>query len=105
MAIDNNFCYEAVQGQLMLNQRGKDQLKNRIMGKIYSVLNPILENESNLKLSTLRTDLKKKGVELITKRTQTGENLDTIYSILFRDTRNTPIPLQKLNLKPKICWI
>lgn len=85
IALDSNYSYESIQIQLMLNKKGKEQLKNGIMGKIYSVLNPILDQQSPIKTSTLATNLKKKGIELITKRTQTGDNLDAIYGLLFKD--------------------
>ncbi|RVT71204.1 hypothetical protein EOD40_17490 [Flavobacterium sufflavum] len=83
--LDFNFNHESIQAQLMLNSKGKEQLKNGIMGKIYAVLNPILDNQSSIKLSDLKINFKKKGIELITKRTQTGEDIGSIHGLLFKD--------------------
>lgn len=90
-SLDINFGYDAIQLQLAINSRHKLELQNQIMGKIYSVLNPIInakaDNLSKIKLSELELDLKKKGIELLIKRTQTGENLQSIYGLLFKDCK------------------
>ncbi|WP_432221781.1 relaxase/mobilization nuclease domain-containing protein [Flavobacterium sp. TMP13] len=93
-SLDPNFQYEAIQLQLSLNAKHKAILGRQIMRKIYSVLNPIVANKKNeievkstIKLSELKLELKKKGIELITKRTQSGENLNSIYGLLFRDKK------------------
>lgn len=90
-SLDINFGYDAIQLQLAINSKHKLELQNQMMGKIYSVLNPIINakanNLSKIKLSELELDLKKKGIELLIKRTQTGENLQTIYGLLFKDCK------------------
>lgn len=90
-SLDINFGYDSIQLQLAINSKHKLELQNQMMGKIYSVLNPIIntkaDNLSKIKLSELELELKKKGIELIVKRTQTGENLNCIYGLLFKDCK------------------
>jgi len=94
-SLDCNFSYEAIQLQLELNKKHKNALQNQTMGKVYSVINPILAKQkgginditSGVELSTFKLELKKKGIELIIKRTQTGENLNSIYALLFKDIK------------------
>jgi hypothetical protein len=90
-SLDINFGYDAIQLQLEINSKHKLELQNQMMGKIYSVLNPIINTKadylSKIKLSELELDLKKKGIELLVKRTQTGENLQNIYGLLFKDCK------------------
>jgi hypothetical protein len=107
-ALDGNFGYEAIQVQLEMNARQKNALQNQIMGKVYSVINPILAPEKNdlnnsnltINLSDLKLELKKKGIELIVKRTQTGENLNSIYGLIFKDIKiNQTYSASDLKLK------
>ena len=89
-SLDGNFGYEAIQLQLETNARQKNALQNQIMGKVYSIINPILEAKKDTltsKLSDFKLELKKKGIELIVKRTQTGENLNSIYGLFFKDIK------------------
>lgn len=62
-------------------------LKN-MMGRVYSVINPINANfeaiSTTKKLSDLIVDFKKKGIELQVKRSQTGNNPNAIYGLLFK---------------------
>ena len=63
------------------------------MGRVYSVINPMLENQKagvqkTLNLSDFKLELKKKGIELTTKRTQTGEKLNSIYGLIFEDIKS-----------------
>ena len=69
------------------------------MGRVYFVINPIVTNyKSSLlkqepikkeKLSDLIVQLKKKGIELDVKRSQTGDNPNTIYGLLFKDIKES----------------
>lgn len=93
-SLDGNFNYEAIQIQIEINAKQKNVLQGQVMGRVYSVINPILASQKNdhnnsnfIQLSDLKLELKKKGIELITKRTQTGENLNSIYGLLFKDIK------------------
>lgn len=95
-SLDSNFSYEAIQLQIKVNAKQKKVLQGRVMGRVYSVINPILSPKKNehynselIQLSDLKLELKKKGIELITKRAQTGDNLNNIYGLLFKDIKTS----------------
>ena len=92
-SLDGNFCYEAIQVQIEINANQKKILQSQVMGRVYSVINPMLENQKagvqkTLNLSDFKLELKKKGIELTTKRTQTGEKLNSIYGLIFEDIKS-----------------
>lgn len=97
--LDSIFSYQSITNQLANNSIEKNTLKKPVMGRVYSVINPVINNYKNdvleqqavirrIKLSDLITELKKKGIELIIKRAQTGENINTIYGLLFKDIKS-----------------
>lgn len=89
--LDPNYGFINIQNTLLNNKAEKEKLLRNMMGRIYFVINPILKNaELSLKpekLSDLITQLKRKGIELEVKRSQTGENPNAIYGLLFKDIR------------------
>lgn len=89
--LDPLFGLQNIQNALLNNKIEKEKLLRNMMGRAYFIINPILKNfESSLKiekLSDLITQLKKKGIELEVKRSQTGENPNTIYGLLFKDIK------------------
>ncbi len=97
--LDSLFTYQSITAQIENNSKEKNTLKKPIMGKIYSVINPVIDNYKmdvleqqeairRIKLSNLIVELKKKGIELLVKRTQTGENINSIYGLLFKDIKS-----------------
>lgn len=98
--LDNTFSYQSIETQIQLNLKQKEALQKGIMGRLYAVVNPIKEKqrlslfnpENNdpfqEKLSNFTTDLKKKGIELIVKRSQTGDDPNSIYGLLFKDIKS-----------------
>lgn len=97
--MDTLFTYQSITAQIENNSKEKNTLKKPIMGKIYSVINPVINNYKidvlekqeairRIKLSNLIVELKKKGIELLVKRTQTGENINSIYGLLFKDIKS-----------------
>lgn len=89
--LDINFSLFSILEQIDINLKEKKTLQNTIMGRIYSVINPIKKEHSEKntkeKISDLILKLQKKGIELELKRSQTGENLNTIYGLLFKDIK------------------
>lgn len=89
--LDTNYGFINIQNTLLNNKVEKEKLLRNMMGRVYFVINPILKNaELSLKpekLSDLITQLKRKGIELEVKRTQTGENPNSIYGLRFKDIR------------------
>lgn len=79
------------------NKIGKEQLLKNTMGRVYSVINPILQNYKQSinqkefikkeKLSDFIISLKRKGIELELKRSQSGANPNTIYGLIFKDIK------------------
>lgn len=98
--LDNSFSYHSIETQIETNLKQKEALQKGIMGRLYAVVNPIKETHRiksispgtdepfKEKLSTFIIDLKKKGIELIVKRSQTGEDPNSIYGLLFRDIKS-----------------
>lgn len=97
--LDSLFTYQSISAQIENNNKEKNTLKKPIMGKIYSVINPVIDNYKKdvleqqevirrIKLSDLNVDFKKKGIELFVKRTQTGESINSIYGLLFKDIKS-----------------
>lgn len=89
--LDPNYGFINIQNTLLNNKVEKEKLLRNMMGRVYFVINPILKNaELSLKpekLSDLITQLKRKGIELEVKRSQTGENPNSIYGLRFKDIR------------------
>ncbi len=102
--LDPIFSFQNIQNILLNNKIEKEKLLRNMMGRVYFVINPILKGYRDLqnkeKLSDLITNLKKKGIELEVKRSQTGENPNTIYGLLFRDIKEGHIyTATDLNIK------
>ena len=89
--LDISYGYQAIELQLLHNEKEKKTLQNQIMGRAYSIINPIVLNYKNnkkkTKLSSLILELQKKGIELKIKRTQIGDNPNAIYGLLFKDIK------------------
>lgn len=89
--LDPNYGFINIQNTQLNNKVEKEKLLRNMMGRVYFVINPILKNaELSLKpekLSDLITQLKRKGIELEVKRSQTGENSNSIYGLRFKDIR------------------
>lgn len=89
--LDISFSFQSIELQLLHNEKEKKLLQNQVMGRVYSVINPIVSNYKNNnqqeKLSNLILNLQKKGIELKIKRTQIGENPNAIYGLLFKDIK------------------
>lgn len=98
--LDNSFSYQSIETQIQLNLKQKEALQKGIMGRLFAIVNPIKEKQRlslytpgdndpyKERLSTFISDLKKKGIELIVKRSQTGDDPNTIYGLLFKDIRS-----------------
>lgn len=98
--LDNSFSYQSIETQIHLNLKQKEALQKGIMGRLFSIVNPIKEKQRlslftpgendpyKEKLSSFITDLKKKGIELIIKRSQTGDDPNSIYGLLFKDIKS-----------------
>lgn len=97
--LDPLFGLQNIQNVLLNNKIEKEKLLRNMMGRVYFVINPIVTNyKSSLlkqepikkeKLSDLIVQLKKKGIELDVKRSQTGDNPNTIYGLLFKDIKES----------------
>lgn len=97
--LDNSFAYQSIETQIEINLKQKEALQKSIMGKLYSVINPLKEKYRisliedkgkdvfKEKLSDFIISLKKKGIEVIVKRTQTGDDINSIYGLLFKDMK------------------
>lgn len=92
------FGLQNIQDVLLKNKNEKEALLRNMMGRVYFVINPIVTNykksgpEESIKkekLSDLIVQLKKKGIELDLKRSQTGDNPNTIYGLLFKDIKES----------------
>lgn len=110
--LDNSFTYQSIQTQIEINLKQKEALQKGMMGRLYSVINPLVEKNRlskfekdepyREKLSEFTTDLKKKGIELVVKRSQTGDDPNTIYGLLFKDINsNQTYSATELKLKTK----
>ncbi|WP_289058732.1 relaxase/mobilization nuclease domain-containing protein [uncultured Flavobacterium sp.] len=101
--LDNSFSYHAIMMQIESNVKQKEIIQKGLMGKIYSIINPLIEKQRISKaedspdkifkenLSEFTLKMKKKGIELIVKRSQTGDNPGTIYGLLFKDIKTNHI--------------
>lgn len=98
--VNFNFSYQSINSQIESNEKEKKAIQTNVMGRIYSVINPIINFEKNrileqntdvnqTRLSDLILDLRKKGVNLKAKRTQTGDNINVIYGLLFEDIKSS----------------
>lgn len=95
--LDPIFGLQNIQNILLNNKTEKEKLLKNMMGRVYFIINPILNNYKNsieeqesikkAKLSDFITQLKRKGIEIETKRSQTGANPNTIYGLLFKDIK------------------
>jgi len=89
--LDPLYGLKNIQITLENNQIGKEKLLRNVMGRVYFIINPVLKKfEDSLeltKLSDLIIELKKKGIELELKRSQTGDNPNTIYGLIFKDLK------------------
>jgi len=112
--LDNNFTYQSIQTQIEINLKHKEALQKGIMGKLYAVVNPLkekhrislVENQGKdifkEKLSDFIISLKKKGIEVIVKRTQTGDDINSIYGLLFKDMKsNISYSATEMKIKTK----
>lgn len=110
--LDPLFGLQNIQNTLLKNKIEKEKLLRNLMGRVYFVINPILNNYKKSlveqesikkeKLSDLMTQLKRKGIELDVKRSQTGDNPNTIYGLLFKDIKEGHIyTASELKIKTK----
>lgn len=110
--LDPLLSYEKIKITIDKNKIEKDNLLKNIMGRTYSIINPIetkykqsiIENISKDKipLSELIINLKKKGIDLIEKRSQTGDNPNSLYGLVFKDINsNISFTASELKLKTK----
>lgn len=112
--LDINYSYQAIQAQIHINNLAKEALQKNIMGRVYSIVNPIntrfnssiLEQDAagikREKLSDLITSFKKKGIQLDIKRTQTGEDPNSIYGLIFKDIKTNHVyTASEIKLKTK----
>jgi hypothetical protein len=95
--LDMAFSYEAILMQLQINDRTKKHHLKNVMGRVFSVVNKIQEP---IQLSLFETELKKKGIQISTKRKQTGEESGSIYGLIFKDM-HTGISFSATDLKLK----
>jgi hypothetical protein len=99
--LDNIFTYQSIETQIDINIKQKEFLHKGIMGKLYAVINPLKEkhrisliedegkNIFKEKLSDFITSLRRKGIEVVIKRTQTGDDINSIYGLLFKDIKSS----------------
>jgi hypothetical protein len=97
--LDPKFGLQNIQNVLLNNKIEKEKLLRNMMGRVYFVINPIIANYKTslleqdpikkVKLSDLIVQLKKKGIELEMRRSQTGDNPNTIYGLLFKDIKES----------------
>jgi hypothetical protein len=97
--LDPLFGLQNIHNVLLNNKIEKEKLLRNMMGRVYFVINPIVTNyKTSLlkqepikkeKLSDLIVQLKKKGIELDVKRSQTGDNPNTIYGLLCKDIKES----------------
>jgi len=109
--LDVTYSYNAIQTQIELNNKDRILLHKPVMGRAYSVINLILNNQNaqsnnggnnKTKLSDFIIDLRKKGIDLIVKRSQTGENPNTIYGLLFKEIKSNHVySASEIKLKTK----
>ena len=85
--IDFSFSYEAIQTQLALNDKVKKQNFKPVMGKVYAIVNEVKNLKEPTQYSLLEMKLRKKGIEMTTRRKQTGDDIGTIYGLLFKDMK------------------
>lgn len=89
--LDLSFSYNSIMDQIAFNLKEKKELQSNIMGRVYSIINPIIEvhtkNNKKEKLSDFILKLQKKGIQLEVKRAQTGDNLNMIYGLVFKDIK------------------
>lgn len=112
--LDNSFTYQSIETQIEINLKNKEALHKGIMGKLYAVVNPLkekhrislIENQGKdifkERLSDFIISLKKKGIEVIVKRTQTGDDINSIYGLLFKDMKsNISYSATEMKIKTK----
>lgn len=95
--LNPNYTLPKIEEIIHKNKIQKEQLLKNTMGRVYSVVNTILTNYkqsiiekesiSREKLSVLIVNLKRKGIQLEIKRSQTGNNPNTIYGLIFKDIK------------------
>ncbi len=95
--LNENYTLPKIEEIINSNKKLKEELLKNTMGRVYSLINPILSNFKNseipkenikkLNLSTFIIDLKRKGIQLDIKRSQTGDNPNTIYGLIFKDIK------------------
>ncbi|MBZ4037793.1 relaxase/mobilization nuclease domain-containing protein [Flavobacterium sp. 17A] len=112
--LDSSFSYHAIMMQIESNVKQKEIIQKGIMGKIYSIINPLQEKQRISKaeeapdkifkenLSEFTLKMKKKGIEIVVKRSQTGDNPGTIYGLLFKDIKTSHVySATEIKLKTK----
>jgi hypothetical protein len=89
--LDISYSYQAIELLLLQNEKEKKAIQNQVMGRAYSVINPIVTNYKDTnkqeRISNLILNLQKKGLELKIKRTQIGDNPNAIYGLIFKDIK------------------
>ena len=82
--IDSNYSFPAINRIILLNKEHKEKLLKNIQGRIFNIYN-IISDAWELKEFIL--SLKKKGINTIIKRRQTGELAGKINGFIFKDIK------------------
>lgn len=95
--LDINFSYESIKNQIELNDQVKMTNLKSMMGRVYSIKST---DDKPLKLTELALELRKKGIILHAKRKQTGNDINSIYALNFKNIK-TGITYSASDLKIK----
>jgi len=95
--LDINFALNSILRELEINSQVKKEGLRNMRGKVYSLVNDIKEPK---KITELAVELKKKGILLEAKRKQTGDDINAIYALSFKEIR-TGIRYSATDLKIK----
>jgi len=83
--LDTSFGLNSVMRQIEINAEVKKEGLKNMMGKVYSVINNI---EDSKNLTELAVELRKKGIVLEAKRKQSGDDINGIYALNFKETKS-----------------
>lgn len=83
--LDTSFGLNSVMRQIEINAKVKKEGLKNMMGKVYSVINNI---EDSKNLTELAVELRKKGIVLEAKRKQSGDDINGIYALNFKETKS-----------------
>jgi len=96
--IDPLYNYDSIMVQIKNNKLIKENNSKIMMGKFYGTLKNMPEGK--IPLTAFSRELEKKGIALYTKRKQTGEDINGIYGLNFKDIK-TGISYSATDLKIK----